>query len=276
MSNRRKPTVPKPWLMIPRSKLTLVGAGPGDPELITLKAIRALGQAEVVLYDALVATDLLEYAPRAEHIFVGKRKGCAAYQQPQINDLIVELGRTRGHVVRLKGGDPFIFGRGSEELAHAEAHGMETEIIPGLSSALAVPALRHIPLTLRGAAESFWVVTGTTKDHQLSRDVALAARSSATVVILMGMSRLAQIMACFAAGGKAGLPVAVIQEGSTQAEQMVVGTVSDIQERVTRAGLRNPAIIVVGEAVRLHQAINPLRKELKSAGFSDPALIRTA
>ncbi|WP_088340582.1 uroporphyrinogen-III C-methyltransferase [Robiginitalea sediminis] len=262
--------------MIPRSKLTLVGAGPGDPELITLKAIRALGQADVVLYDALVATDLLAHAPKAEHIFVGKRKGCAAYLQPQINELIVELGRTRGHVVRLKGGDPFIFGRGSEEMEYAEAHGMETEIIPGLSSALAVPALRHIPLTLRGEAESFWVVTGTTRDHQLSRDVALAAKSSATVVVLMGMSHLGQIMACFAAEGKAGLPVAVIQEGSTRAEQMVVGTVCDIRERVTRAGLRSPAVIVVGEAVRLHRNVTPLLNELKTAGFSDPALIRTA
>ncbi|MDG1570915.1 uroporphyrinogen-III C-methyltransferase [Robiginitalea sp. M366] len=236
-----------------RGKLTLIGAGPGDPELITLKAVRLLGTADVVLYDALVAKELLAYAPQAEHLFVGKRKGCVAYRQPQIHDLIAHRGRQGLHVVRLKGGDPFVFGRGSEELDHAVSHGMAVEVVPGLSSSLAVPALQHIPMTLRGEAESFWVLTGTTRAHRMSADIALAARSSATVVILMGMSKIAEIMACFSDCGKSGLPVAVIQEGSTPASRMVVGTVATIARQVEAAGLQNPAVIVAGTVVKKYR-----------------------
>lgn len=236
--------------MRPEGKLTLVGAGPGDAELITLKGLRALQGADVVLYDALVDPDLLAYAPRAEKVFVGKRKGCAAFAQPQIHDLIVQRGRGGRHVVRLKGGDPFVFGRGAEELQHAASHGMEVAVVPGISSALAVPGAQHIPVTLRGVAEGFWVVTGTTRDHRLSADVALAARASATVVILMGMSKLEEIMACFAQAGKADTPVAVIQEGTTPGERTALGTVRTIAAEVARLGLSNPAVIVVGEVVR--------------------------
>lgn len=235
--------------MRPEGKLTLVGAGPGDAELITLKGLRALRQADVVLYDALVNVELLEFAPAAEQIFVGKRRGCEAYAQKQINELIVQRGRSRGHVVRLKGGDPFVFGRGAEEMSYALSHGMEVAVVPGLSSCLAVPASLHIPATLRGVAESFWVITATTRDHRLSDDVALAARSSATVVILMGMSKLAAIMACFEAAGKAETPVAVIQEGTTPSQRTAIGTVHTIADQVNRLGLGNPAVIVIGEVV---------------------------
>ncbi len=230
--------------------LTVVGAGPGDVDLITLKAIRALREAQVVLYDALVNPELLEYAPKAEKIFVGKRKGCYAYTQEQINDLIVARARTHGHVVRLKGGDPFVFGRGAEEMEHAAQHGIPTAMVPGISSSLSVAATQNIPVTKRGAAESFWVITGTTKEHRLSNDVRLAAQSSATVLILMGMSKLPEIMALFKAEGKANLPVAVIQEGTTQREKIGVGTVDTILSVVAEKGLANPAIIVMGEVVR--------------------------
>lgn len=244
--------------MRPEGKLTVIGAGPGDPELITLKALRVLGEADVVLYDALVSRELLEFAPAtAEKIFVGKRKGCAAYRQPQINELIVSRGLSHGHVVRLKGGDPFVFGRGAEEMEYAASKGMEVAVVPGISSSLAVPAGQHIPVTLRGAAESFWVITGTTKEHRLSADVALAARSSATVVILMGMSKLGEIAATFGQAGKNATPAAVIQEGSTANERIAVGTVDTIESLVREQGLSNPAVIVIGEAVRQRERIRP-------------------
>ncbi|SFR32620.1 uroporphyrin-III C-methyltransferase [Robiginitalea myxolifaciens] len=230
--------------------LSLIGAGPGDPELITLKGVRLLGEADVVLYDALASDQLLQYAPQAEHIYVGKRKGCASYLQEQINDLILQRGAQGKHVVRLKGGDPFVFGRGGEEMVLAAAAGMEVRVIPGISSSLAVPASENIPLTQRGISESFWVVTGTTKEHKLSRDVALAAQSSATVVILMGMSKLQKIMACFQAAGKSAMPVAVLQEGTTKRARRAFGTVTDIAAKVAEQGLGNPAVIVIGEVVR--------------------------
>lgn len=238
-----------------------MGAGPGDAELITLKGLRALRQADVVLYDALVNTELLAYAPYAEQVFVGKRLGCQAYAQQQINELIVQRGRTRGHVVRLKGGDPFVFGRGAEEMQYALSHGMEVAVVPGLSSCLAVPAALHIPATLRGVAESFWVITATTRDHRLSDDVALAARSSATVAILMGMSKLPEIMGCFEAAGKGTTPVAVIQDGTTPNQRTAVGTVRTIASEVNRLGLGNPAVIVVGEVVREAGRLGALHPE---------------
>ena len=235
--------------MYPRGKLTLVGAGPGDAELITLKGLRALSKADVILYDALVNTELLDYAPQAEKYFVGKRKGCSAYSQNQIHELIVALAKGGKHVVRLKGGDPFVFGRGSEELEYASAHGLSIAVIPGISSSLAVPASCNIPVTQRGVAESFWVVTGTTKNHELSNDVRLAAKSSATVIILMGMSKLPEIMNSFKSAGKSNTPVAVIQEGTTSKARVAYGNVHNIVAEVDLKGLSNPAIIVVGEVV---------------------------
>ncbi|MEQ8217261.1 MAG: uroporphyrinogen-III C-methyltransferase [Arenibacter sp.] len=236
-------------------QLTVVGAGPGDVELITLKAIKALQAADVVLYDALVDVALLEYAPNAEHIFVGKRKGCYAYQQEQINDLIVSRAKTHGHVVRLKGGDPFVFGRGAEEMEYAASKGIKVAMVPGISSSVAVPASQNIPVTKRGAAESFWVITGTTKDHKLSSDVALAAQSNATIVILMGMGKLAEIVDLFKQEGKADMPIAIIQNGTREDEKLGIGTISTIEQIVVQCQLSNPAIIVVGEVVNHRSAV---------------------
>src|ERR1700712_3204988 len=196
-------------------KLSLVGAGPGDPDLITIKAIKTLASAKVVLYDALANDYLLQYAPTAIKQFVGKRYGCHALSQSAINDLIIEYASSHGHVVRLKGGDPFVFGRAQEEIAAAQAAGITVEVIPGISSALAVPASAMIPLTCRGINESFWVTTGTTQSGDISGDVELAARSSATVVILMAMSKLESIMDIFTENGKGETPVAIIQDGTT-------------------------------------------------------------
>lgn len=210
-------------------KLTVVGAGPGDIDLITVKAIKVLKTADVVLYDALVNEELLGFVnPKAELIFVGKRRGCYIYQQEQINELIVARAKTHGHVVRLKGGDPFVFGRGAEEMEYAASFGLETAVVPGISSSLAVAAFQNIPLTKRGSSESFWVITGTTKEHKISSDIELAAKSNATVVVLMGMRKLPQIVKLFQAEGKRNLPVAIIQNGTRVNEKVGIGTVDTI------------------------------------------------
>lgn len=244
-------------------KLTIVGAGPGDPELITIKAVNAIGSADVILYDALINVALLEHAsPHAELIFVGKRKGCCAYQQDQINDLIVARAKSHGHVVRLKGGDPFIFGRGAEEIDFARQFGIETYMVPGISSSLAVPASQGIPLTKRGASESFWVITGTTKSHQLSTDIKLASQSTATVVILMGMGKLKEIVEIFASEGKQDVPVAIIQNGTTKDEKFGYGTVSTICDVVEKQNISNPAIIVIGEVVNHRVQLNSITNDV--------------
>lgn len=246
-------------------KLTVIGAGPGDIELITLKAINTLKQADVVLYDALVNNDLLKYVnPKAEIIFVGKRRGCYRYQQEQINELIVARGFSHGHVVRLKGGDPFIFGRGAEEMEYAAKFGLETAVVPGISSSLAVPAYQNIPLTKRGSSESFWVITGTTKKHQISNDVALAAKSNATVVILMGMGKLPEIVQLFQQENKHNLPVAIIQNGTTSQEKIGIGTVNTIEQIVTEKELSNPAIIVLGEVVKHREELHLVQSQMKT------------
>lgn len=235
------------------SKLTLVGAGPGDSELITLKAIKALQSADVILYDALANDSLLEYSPKnAIKINVGKRKGQHSFKQEEINQLIVSSALEHGHVVRLKGGDPFVFGRGYEELEHAKAFGISTEVIPGVSSSIGVAAAVQIPITHRDIARSFWVVTGHTSDGSLPKDMELAAQSSATVVVLMGMSKLAEIAEIFAKHGKSAVPVAIIQNGTTGEQKSVFGKVKDIVEKVNEAKVSNPAVIIVGEVVGLH------------------------
>jgi uroporphyrin-III C-methyltransferase len=236
--------------------LSLVGAGPGDPELITLKAIKIIRQAAVILYDALASEELLSYAsPQAITRFVGKRYGCHALSQSEINDLIIDYAFSHGRVVRLKGGDPFVFGRAQEEINAARSHGIAIEIIPGISSAIAVPASQLIPLTCRGINESFWVTTGTTQSGDISSDIKLAAQSSATVIILMAMSKLEAIMDIFMEYGKKETPVAIIQDGTTKKEKLVLGTVKDIAFKSQHAGIANPAIIIVGEVVALHPSL---------------------
>lgn len=246
-----------------RGGLTVVGAGPGDVELITLKGIKAIESADVILYDALINEDLLSYASKdCELIFVGKRKGCYAFQQEQINELIVSKAQEKGHVVRLKGGDPFIFGRGAEEIDYVKSFGLETYVVPGISSAVAVPAYQGIPLTKRGAAESFWVITGTTKNHQLSNDVAIAAKSTATVVILMGMGKLDEIVRIFSEENKQNTAIAIIQDGTTKNEKVGFGTISTIIGVVEEKQLTNPAIIIIGDVVKERVQLTNIYKEV--------------
>jgi uroporphyrin-III C-methyltransferase len=232
-----------------KAKLILVGAGPGDPELISLKGMKALQQADIVLYDALVHTDLLNYAEKAEKIYVGKRAGQHSYSQDEINNLIIESCKKYKIIVRLKGGDPFIFGRGQEEIDIAQKNGITTEVIPGISSATGIPALNNIPLTKRGSNESVWITTGTTSECKLSNDIEIAAKSSATVVILMGMSQLHQIISIFKIHKDKSFPISIIQNGSLQNEKKVTGTLETIESLVKENEIRSPAIIIIGDVV---------------------------
>lgn len=232
-------------------KLTVIGAGPGDPELLTIKGLKALQTADVVLYDALVNPILLEHAPDALQLYVGKRRGHKSYTQPEINEMIVEFAQTHGRVVRLKGGDPFVFGRGYEEMEFAQAQGIDIEYIPGVSSSIGVPGLAGIPVTHRNLSRSFWVVTATMSDGSLSPDIQLAAQSDATVVVLMGLNKLGEITEIFRENGKAELPVAVLQDGSLPTAKNVFGTVNSIVALAENEKIGSPAVIVLGEVVGL-------------------------
>ncbi len=241
-------------------RITLVGAGPGDADLITIKGIKALSTADVVLYDALVNEDLLEFAPAsATKVYVGKRSGDHTFSQPAINKLMVDYALNYGHVVRLKGGDPFVFGRGYEELDYAASYNISTTVIPGISSSIGVPGMQNIPVTHRGLSESFWVVTGTTADGKISSDLYEAARTKATIVVLMGIHKLAGITEIFKNEGKHRLPVAVIQSGTTEEEKVAVGIIDTIVEIVDEKKITSPALIVIGEVVSLHPLFQPIR-----------------
>jgi uroporphyrin-III C-methyltransferase len=243
--------IPTVFTYTKEPKLTVVGAGPGDPELITLKGINTLKNADVVLFDALVSKEILALIPEKIPSFsVGKRAGSHSYSQDEINELIVELAYLYGHVVRLKGGDPFVFGRGSEELNYAREHGLQTAIVPGISSAIAVSSALGIPVTERGVSESFWVVTGTTQSGKISADIALAAQSSATIVILMGISKVDEIMECFKKHGKTETPVAIIQNGTLPNQKHVIGTVATVGSLMKIEDIHSPGIIIIGEVVR--------------------------
>jgi len=241
-------------------RITLVGAGPGDPELITMKGANALKDADVVLYDALVNEKVLEYASTdAIKIYVGKRSGEHSYSQEAVNQLMVDYALNYGHVVRLKGGDPFVFGRGYEEVNFAAGYSIVAQVIPGLSSSISVPGLQQIPVTHRGLSESFWVVTGTTASGAISNDLYEAARTKATVVVLMGLNKLKDIVKLYQQEGKSKLPVAVIQNGSTENEKFAIGIVDTIVEVVEEKGIGAPAILVFGEVVSLHPEFQPIR-----------------
>lgn len=236
-----------------KGRLTLVGAGPGDPDLFTVKGIKALAAADVVLYDALVHPEILNYArQQAEKIFVGKRAGHHSSRQEEINQLIVEHACAGKHVVRLKGGDPFIFARGKEEIEYAEAFDIPSEVVLGISS-INLPGYYGIPLTRRGINESFWVITATTKSGELSKDVELAAQSSATVVLFMGLRKLEKIAELYKAQGKADIPAAIISKGSWEDGEVFFGTVDSIVSVRNRQKIEAPALIVIGEAVGTHE-----------------------
>ncbi len=241
-------------------KVYLVGAGPGDPGLITVAGLQRLKEADVIVYDRLVAPALLDEASaEAERIFVGKVAG-ESHDQEAINRLLVEKAREGKRVVRLKGGDPFVFGRGGEEAEALREAGVPFEVVPGVTSAVAVPAYAGIPVTHRGLASTFAVITGH-EDPEKPGDRASIGPKLATavdtLVFLMGTKTLPEIVEKLVANGRAAeTPVAVIRWGTTPEQRTVVGTLADIVERVREAGLTPPAITVVGEVVRLREKLS--------------------
>jgi len=231
-------------------KLWIVGAGPGDPELITLKGLKAIQRADIILYDALASAELLKHAPTGcKKIYVGKRRGKKEFAQEEINQLIVFYAVRFGNVVRLKGGDPNVFGRGHEEMEYAIRRGILVEVIPGISSAIAAPSSAGIPLTKRGINESFWVVTGTLSSGEMSHDLELAARSSATIIVLMGMTHLPKIALLVQQERSPDEPMALIQEATLPGQKITIGTAADICKRAAENKMSSPAVIVVGNVV---------------------------
>lgn len=234
-------------------KLILVGAGPGDPDLITLKAIKAIKNADVILYDALVNPELLHYADSsAKIVFVGKRSGKHSLKQDEINQLIVDYALTGKNVARVKGGDPLIFARGKEEIDFVSQFGIPYEVVVGVSS-LNLPGYYGIPLTTRGINESFWVVTATTKTGDLSNDIKLVAQSNATAVVYMGLKKLSKIVDIYSQYGKADLPIAIISNGSLPHGKVLSGRVSDIVDRFENNPVPAPALLVIGEVVKSYE-----------------------
>jgi uroporphyrin-III C-methyltransferase len=241
--------------------VSLVGAGPGDPELISVKGLRRLRAADVVVYDALVGAELLDEArPEGLLLHVGKRGGQPAPSQESINALLVAHARAGRRVVRLKGGDPFVFGRGGEEAEALAAAGVAWEIVPGVSSAIAAPAAAGIPITHRELASSFAVVTGHARAGQADtrHDWGALARID-TLVVLMGVGQLATIAGRLLAAGRAAeTPAAAVQWGTTSAQQTVVATLATIADAVARAGLGAPATLVIGDVVGLRERLGAL------------------
>ncbi len=236
--------------------VNLVGAGPGDSELITVAGLEILKRADVILYDRLVNPALLEYAPAgAKRIYVGKASAHSGLSQEAINELLIEYARRGKTVVRLKGGDPFVFGRGGEEAEACAAAGVVWRVIPGVSSAIGVPARAGIPVTHRGMASSLAVVTGHCQPAGKALDWAALARMD-TLVILMGIENLVEIVSALAVNGKpCNTPVAIIENGTTSEERVITGRLMDIVDLARVEEIRAPAVIVVGEVVKLHEVL---------------------
>ena len=241
-----------------RGTVYLVGAGPGEPGLLTVRARDLLRGCDAVVYDYLVNPEVLAEVPaRAERVYVGKVGGGRQTPQSEINRTLVGLAREGKSVVRLKGGDPFLFGRGGEEAEALHTAGVPFEVVPGVSSALAAPAYAGIPLTHRSFSSSVAIVTGTRADGGLHPNAFKGLASAETIVVLMGMSRLGEIAGeLMDAGRSPDTPAAVVRWGTYEGQQTVTGTLRTIKDEAARAGLRAPAVIVVGEVVSLRGRLN--------------------
>ena len=238
-------------------RVYLVGTGPGDPDLLTVKALRLIGQADVVLYDNLVSAEIMALVPAAcERVYVGKERSRHTLRQEAINDRLVAEARRGRRVVRLKAGDPFVFGRGGEEIETLSAEGISFEVVPGITAALGVAAYAGIPLTHRDHAQACLFVTGNLKDGSIDLDWPALIRPRQTVVIYMGFANLPALCERLVAHGlDAATPAAIVQRGTTPGQAVVTGTVGDLPERAREAGLRPPTLIVVGEVVRLRDRL---------------------
>ncbi len=235
-------------------RVSIVGAGPGDPELLTVRALNRIAAADVIVHDRLVDPSVLAHAREdARRIYVGKTRGCHALPQERINELLVELAREGLAVVRLKGGDPFVFGRGGEELAFLEAQGIATEIVPGVTAALGCAASAGIPVTHRDLAQAVTFVTGHAKaDSEPDLDWTALARANHTLVVYMGVATAAKVAARLAdAGMTNSMPVAVIENGTRHNERIVAGTLGELAALIDTHAIKGPAVLVIGRVAAL-------------------------
>jgi uroporphyrin-III C-methyltransferase/precorrin-2 dehydrogenase/sirohydrochlorin ferrochelatase len=242
----------------PRGEVYLVGAGPGDPELLTLRAYRLMQTADVALYDHLVSKEVLDLLPAStRRVYVGKERDRHTLPQEAINELLVRLAKEGLRVLRLKGGDPFIFGRGGEEIDTLAAQGVRFEVVPGITAALGVASYAGIPLTHRDCAQACLFVTGHLKDGSMDLDWPALARPRQTVVVYMGLLGLPVLCAGLVAHGlPADTPAAVVQQGTTRDQRVVTGTLRTLADRVADAMLMPPTLIIIGDVVRLRERLN--------------------
>jgi uroporphyrin-III C-methyltransferase/precorrin-2 dehydrogenase/sirohydrochlorin ferrochelatase len=254
--------------------VSIVGAGPGDPDLMTFKALRRLQEADVVLYDKLVGPEIVDYARRdAERIYVGKSKANHAKTQDEINALMAEYALAGKRVVRLKGGDPFIFGRGGEELDYLQARGIAVEVVPGVTAAAGCAAAAGIPLTLRGTALAVTFITGHARDGEPDLDWASLASGKQTLAVYMGVSTAGTVARRLIEHGlPAGTPVAIIENGTRPEQRVVTARLEQLESRLQEAGIAGPALIVIGEVAR--QALEAdVAAELQSAAAALPRAV---
>ena len=240
-----------------RGEVFLVGTGPGDPDLLTVKALRLIREAEVVLYDNLVSDEIMALVPAtAERIYVGKKRADHAMRQEAINELLVSLAHMGRRVLRLKAGDPFVFGRGGEEIETLGASGVRFEVVPGITAALGAASYAGIPLTHRDHAQSCVFVTGNTQDGALNVDWAAIVRPRQTVVIYMGFQNLDELCRELVSHGLApSTPAAMVQQATTASQRVVCADLATLAERAHEAGLKPPTLIIVGEVVRLRDRL---------------------
>jgi uroporphyrin-III C-methyltransferase/precorrin-2 dehydrogenase/sirohydrochlorin ferrochelatase len=241
----------------------LVGAGPGDPELLTIRALRLIQSADTIVYDALVSNEVMALVHQgAERIYVGKTRANHTLPQEEINTLLIELALQGKSIVRLKGGDPFIFGRGGEEIETLAAWGIPFQVVPGISAANGVSSYAGIPLTHRDYAQSVLYTTGHLKDGSVNLDWTALTRPHQTVVIYMGLGGLAEICCKMIANGQNGdMPAAVVQQGTTHEQKVVTGTLATLSDLVIEAKLKSPCLIIIGEVVKLRETLDWFKPE---------------
>ncbi|MDQ1772544.1 uroporphyrinogen-III C-methyltransferase [Labilibaculum sp. A4] len=248
-----------------RGKVSIVGAGPGDPELITLKAIRAIENAEVVLYDYLVNKELLGYCkPDCQIVYVGKKNKQHTYPQEEINKMLIEFGLSGKKIARLKGGDPFVFGRGAEEILGLQEHDIEFEVIPGITAGVAVPGAAGIPVTLRNVASSVAFFTGhQCENHKTEIQWDKIAAGIDTLVFYMGVAQAPRIVRNLMANGrKPETPVAMIRWGTLPEQEVMKGTLENIVAKMEQHDFKPPAIFIVGEVVAYSEQLSPLINQM--------------